>query len=195
MRPDPIPIETLKEIISCGFFAPSGSDQQPWHFAVVTRRGLINEFASAVAKRVQEIKNRINSPRAAASFDGYVKYLTFFADASAVICVFVEPYRGLLERLLARYAADISVATREHVSVQSAAAAIQNILLAAHAAGFASCWLTGPLIAKDEIEAHVKPAGEWSLLAMIALGRRDENRPLPKATPRRPETETLSFYI
>jgi len=69
------------------------------------------------------------------------------------------------------------------------------MLLVANAFGYASCWITGPLIAKAEIEALVKPAGDWSLVAMVALGRRVPNRPLPSPTPRRAEDETVSYFL
>ena len=33
--------------------------------------------------------------------------------------------------------------------LQSVAAAIQNMLLAVHALGYGSCWMTGPLVAQE----------------------------------------------
>jgi nitroreductase len=194
MSPEPIPREDLDAIIDCGLCAPSGSNQQPWHFAAVTNRELINNFKKATAAKVDLIKNRISSASAQRSFDGYIQYITFFDKAGAVICCFAEPYRALLERLLSRYAPEISVSTRENASIQSVAAAIENILLASHALGYVGCWATGPLIAKEEIEALVKPAGNWDLVALVALGHRLKGKDLPAAPPRRPRTETVSYF-
>ncbi|NIT36562.1 MAG: hypothetical protein GTN49_08680 [candidate division Zixibacteria bacterium] len=194
MSPEPIPREHLDAIVESGLYAPSGSNQQPWHFAVVTNRDLINKIKNAAAARVAEIKARISSASAAKSFDGYLQYITFFDNSSALICCFVEPYRALLERLLSRYAPELSVSTRENASIQSVAAAIENILLAAHAFGYAGCWMTGPLVAKQEIEALVKPAGNWELLAMIALGHRDKNKGETHAPARRRRDEVVSYF-
>jgi len=194
MKPGTIAREDLDAIVECGLFAPSGSNQQPWHFAVITNRELINKIKRAVAASVDEIKERISSASAQKSFDGYLQYITFFGDASALICCFVEPYRALLERLLSRYAPELSVSTRENASIQSVAAAVENMLLAAHALGYAGCWMTGPLIAKEGIEALVKPEGKWELLAIIALGQRDEDRPAPTAPERRPRGEVVSYF-
>jgi len=194
MSPEAIPREHLDAIVDCGLYAPSGSNQQPWHFAVVTDRDLIDRMKKAAAAKVDLIKERISSASAGRSFDGYVQYITFFGNSSAVICCFVEPYRALLERLLNRYAPEISVSTRENASVQSVAAAVENMLLAAHAFGYAGCWMTGPLIAKDEIEALVKPKGNWELIAMVALGRRDDAQPPPQTPKRRPREETVSYF-
>lgn len=194
MSPEPVPREHLDAIVECGLFAPSGSNQQPWHFAVVTDRELINKIKNAAAAKVELIKNRISSASARRSFDGYIQYITFFDNSSAIICCFVEPYRALLERLLSRYAPEISVSTRESASVQSVAAAVENMLLAAHAFGYAACWMTGPLIAKEDIEKLVKPEGDWELLAMVAVGHRLEGKDEPQAPKRRPREETVSFF-
>jgi len=194
MSPGPIPASDLEAIVECGLYAPSGSNQQPWHFAVITNRELINKIKNAVAERVEEIKGRISSASAQKSFEGYLQYITFFGDASALICCFVEPYRALLERLLSRYAPELSVSTRENASVQSVAAAVENMLLAAHALGYAGCWMTGPLIAQEDIEALVKPEGKWELLAMVALGQRDKDRPAAKAPERRPREDVVSYF-
>jgi nitroreductase len=192
--PEPIPRDDLDAIIDCGLYAPSGSNQQPWHFSIITNRKLINDIKSAAAAKVNLIKERISSATAQRSFDGYIQYITFFDNSAAVVCCFVEPYRALLERLLSRYAPEISVSTRENASIQSVAAAIENMLLAAHALGYAGCWATGPLIAKDGIEALVKPPGDWDLLALVALGRRLGGKELPPTPPRRPRNETVSYF-
>lgn len=194
MSAEPIPREHLDAIVECGLFAPSGSNQQPWHFAVVTDRELINKMKDAAAAKVELIKGRISSASAQKSFDGYIQYITFFGSSSTVICCFVEPYRALLERLLNRYAPEISVSTRENASIQSVSAAIENMLLAAEAFGYAGCWMTGPLIAKEEIEALVQPGGKWELMAMVALGRKREGKGVGQAPKRRPRDETVSYF-
>ena len=195
MRPEPIAAEDLDAVVEAALWAPSGSNQQPWHFAVVTNRELIIKMAAAVEAKITDIKSRINSSSAQKAFNGYLQYLNFFINSSALICCFAEPYRALLERLLSRYAPEISVSTRETASVQSVAAAIQNMLLTAHVLGLAACWTTGPLIAQAEIEAFVKPSGgDWSLLAVVALGAREPGKGQPKALQRRPRNETVSYY-
>jgi nitroreductase len=193
MDPAPIPSADLDAIVDAGLWAPSGSNQQPWHFVVVTDRELIKYFALAVTDRIQDVQGRISSASAQKNFSGYIQYLNFFVNGAAIICVFVEPYRALLERLLSRYAPEISVNTRENASVQSTAAAIQNMLLAAHAGGYAACWTTGPLIAKEEIEAKIKPAGPWELLALVALGQRPAGKPAPSAPRRRDRDAVVSY--
>jgi len=193
MWPSPLPRADLETIVEAGLWAPSGSNQQPWHFVVVTRRDVIKDLAAAVGGRILEIRERIHAASGQRSFDGYTRYLTFFGEASAVIAVFTEPYRALLERLLARYAPELSADARENASALSAAAAVQNMLLMAHVYGYAACWLTGPLVAKTELEAKLKPAGDWGLISLIALGARYPDQSPAAAPPRRDPGETVTF--
>ena len=193
MWPGVIPRAELELIVECGLWAPSASNQQPWHFAVITRRALVRELAAAVGARLADVRAGIRSSSAERSFDGYTRYFTFFQDASALICVFVEPYRGLLERILTRYAPDVAANVGSNASCLSVAAACQNVLLAAHALGYPACWLTGPLIAREEFEKAAKPAGDWELASVIAVGRREPGQEPPRAVPRRDAAETVSF--
>jgi nitroreductase len=45
--------------------------------------------------------------------------------------------------------ADDILRLRPNPGLQSVAAAIEHMLLAAHALGYGSCWMTGPLVAQD----------------------------------------------
>ena len=38
-RSDPIPEETLQEVVKAGLYAPSAMNQQSWHFVVLTGKG------------------------------------------------------------------------------------------------------------------------------------------------------------
>ena len=39
----PVDMDTIKEIISAGTSAPSAGNQQPWHFVVITDKGLLTK--------------------------------------------------------------------------------------------------------------------------------------------------------
>ncbi|MBL7170629.1 MAG: nitroreductase family protein [Candidatus Omnitrophica bacterium] len=49
----PVSQEILEEIIECGRFAPTALGRQPWHFTVVTDRGLIKEIVGEIKKKVR----------------------------------------------------------------------------------------------------------------------------------------------
>ena len=59
------------------------------------------------------------------------------------------------------------------------AAAIQNLLLAAHAEGLGACWMTGPLHVAEEIDDFLGVENK-TLVAVIPMGYPDETPPAPK---------------
>jgi len=74
--------------------------------------------------------------------------------------------------------------------IQSIASAIAYLLLALHAQGLGSVWMTGPMQAKGDIEQLLgKPEG-FDLVALIATGYPDET-PRPKTM--KPFDEVVQF--
>ncbi len=70
------------------------------------------------------------------------------------------------------------------LAAHSFGAALQNILLAAHAHGLAGYWISAPLYAPEAVRAALDLDEAWRPQACIALGRRSEayepfERPAP----------------
>ena len=63
------------------------------------------------------------------------------------------------------------------MSIQSTAAAVQNILLSAHSFGLGACWLEGPMLARRELETVLHIEDPWQLMCLITLGYPDEAPP------------------
>ena len=87
-------------------------------------------------------------------------------------------------------AGDIN-AMRGHPDVQSIGAAIEHLLLGATDLGYGSCWLSGPLIAREALEALLGVEAPQQLAALVAIG-------VPAAPPaadhdRRPVDDILRF--
>jgi nitroreductase len=62
---------------------------------------------------------------------------------------------------------------RNYPDIQSAGACIQNMLLAAVDLGYGACWLSAPMIAKQEIESILKLKEGFHLIAFVAVGKPD----------------------
>ena len=62
----------------------------------------------------------------------------------------------------------------------SGGAAIQNLLLALHAQGVASCWISSTLFCQEETRAVLGMADEWFALGTVAAG------PMPEGGASRP---------
>ena len=54
---------------------------------------------------------------------------------------------------------------------EDCAAAVENMLLAAHDAGLGACWLGEILARREDVEALLEVPGDMELVAVVALGR------------------------
>jgi nitroreductase len=72
--------------------------------------------------------------------------------------------------------------------IHSVAAAIQNLLLKAHALGMGTCWIGDIFYADKAIESHFKKS--WKLTAAITLGW---PKVIPKPRPRFTVDEVTEF--
>lgn len=62
------------------------------------------------------------------------------------------------------------------MAAQSTAMAGQNLLLAAHALGLASCWMCAPLFCPDVVQAVLELPEDWQPQALITVGYAAEER-------------------
>lgn len=113
--PDPIVDGGLEAVVEAGLYAPSASNEQPWHFTVIKSREILDEL-SAAAK--EALKN-VNA--------GYIAQLAnnekFHAFHHAPVAVIV------------------SGEEKASMPQIDCAAATQNLLVAAESLGIGSCWI------------------------------------------------------
>ena len=74
--------------------------------------------------------------------------------------------------------------------LQTIGAAVQNLILCLHNKGVASCWMTGPTIAKKEIEDLLPPQGDMDFVTLVPIGYAAEEKATP---PRKPVSEITDF--
>ena len=192
-RPDAVPPDHIREMVRLASLAPSPNNQQPWRFIAVTRRPLLQEMADAVRARLGSLLPKPLTEDARRAAQRVEWFSTFFADAPLVMAVTRQPYQSVIARAVAGSslsAADIN-AMRGHPDVQSIGAAIEHLLLAATELGYGSCWLSGPLIAREALEALLGVEAPEQLAALVAVG-------VPAVDPaighdRKPAGEILRF--
>ena len=184
-RKDPVPREKLLRMAEAATWAPSAGNAQNVRFLVVEDRALL----SAMKGIVDEIYARVTGKDVPAD---KVNYQNLFIGAPAAVCVIGAPYESSTDKLLRDKDPERLKVRRYQVNagLQSVAAAITQFLLAAHALGYGACWMTGPLIAKPELESALSIRFPEELLAVIAVGKPDV---LPPKPPRRPAGEIMSF--
>ena len=173
-----VPEEDIKKILDAGRFAPSANNTQPWSFLVIKDRGMLKNMADAARAMIDRMIPFAESEKQAQRLAAYKSnYYTFFENAPVVISVFTEAYDAGTDRLLGRmgYVAEDINRLRPSPGLQSVSAAIQNMLLAVHALGYGSCWMTGPLVAQESFEKLLGFGKEKFIAALLPVGVPDEN--------------------
>ena len=190
--PDPIPREDLEEIVRIGTLAPSASNMQMWRFLVVTNKETLKKMERVILSKVDEIAAWPESKSSLPRIEGARVYATHFAKAPCGIAVLGEPYGSAMDDVLALrgFSREERERVRSRPDMQSIGAAIQNMLLAAHAKGYGTVWMTAPCIAAREIEKVLSVEEPWKLAAVIAIGKPDES---PAPRPRKPLSEVLEI--
>jgi nitroreductase len=69
------------------------------------------------------------------------------------------------------------------MGVQSVAAAVQNLLLAAYAEGLGTCWFCAPLFCQQSVKEILKLPKEFEPQALITVGYPAEKPKAPKRKP------------
>jgi nitroreductase len=163
-KPDPVPRSLLEKILDLAIWAPSGMNQQNWHFVVLKGEKL---------ERLREMSRR--------AFDEHLArdLMQMFSDRPHVCEVTKEFFYTLGNASVVLLAYRGSTVEGEATDIQSVAAAIQNLLLAAHANGLGGCWMTGPTSLETEINTLVA-VDDLRLQAVIPIGYPESRPPIPK---------------
>jgi nitroreductase len=172
-RPDAVPIADLRELIRLAGCAPSVNNAQPWRYIAVRGAPLKQSMAQAVRHKLEELLPEARGPEAE-RYEVLRHYCTFFETAPVVLAVATRSYEALLDQAVERVMHVRSHELRGHPDEASLGASIQTLLLAATASGYGACWMTGPLVARPELEALLQIEHPWRLGAMVALGRAAE---------------------
>jgi|SRR5690554_223384 len=159
----PVEQDKIEAIIKCGQYAPSAVNRQPWHFTVVTDRGLLDKI-SAENKKIQlqssdaEARRRADDPN-------------------------YDNFRGAPMAIIVSGEADWRYVQAD------CANAMENMALAAHSLGLGGLYIASFKMClerpegKDLLAELGIPQGYAPLYA-LALGYGDEE--LEERAPRRP---------
>ncbi|NIR87699.1 nitroreductase family protein, partial [Candidatus Bathyarchaeota archaeon] len=158
-----VPNKVLFEILEAARWAPSAHNAQPWRFITVRDSDIKRELAEAMANRWDKdmSKNGVPQKNRESLIKTSIKRFTN-APILIIVCLTMED--------MDRYPDKRRQKIEYIMAVQSVAAAIENILLAAHAKGLGSCWFCAPLFCQDvvrkvlELPRHVEPQ------ALVTLG-------------------------
>jgi coenzyme F420-0:L-glutamate ligase/coenzyme F420-1:gamma-L-glutamate ligase len=171
----PVPSEILEEILNAATWAPSAHNAQPWRFIVLKDARSKRCLAEAMAETWLQYLKRDGVPqetRASLVSESVEQFSS--APVLVVACMTLEDMDQYRDEKRGRCERDLAV--------QSLAAAMQNMLLAAHAMGLGSCWYCAPVFCQKAVRQALGIPGEVEPQALIAFGYAAEK---PLAPPRK----------
>ena len=175
-KPDVPPDAAILKLIEAAVAAPSATNKQPWRFLIAKEKKHFEIMARAVEKARQHYLSLLN-PEYRSEFAQYSVNFMNFQNAPVIILPIYRVFQGLsaLVKEKAPQKEAVFLRTYEHdTALMGVSLAVQNILLMSEAVGLGACCMTGPLIARVEIEKCLPVPKGWQIAALIAVGYPDE---------------------
>lgn len=160
-----VPEELINQVLEAGTWAPNHFKTQPWRFFVLTgdgRKPLGETLAKIAAQKMDNPETEGNQQKLAKTKEKSLR-------APVVIVAAVEPSDS--PRVIVK---------EEYAAVN---AAVQNMLLAAHALGLGAIWRTGEPCYHPEMRKLFKLSDKGEVLGFIYMGYPNMNPPARKIKP------------
>lgn len=185
----PLSNELIKKLVANAGKAPSINNSQPWKFIAVVNKAILTKMSDSVKEKLESLFPDLQNNH---SKSKVVWYSSFFSDAPCVIAISSEPYKAIVDDILESDELNHEEINRirNYPNIQTIGAAVENLLLTAVDLDLGACWLTGPLIAKEELEEIIGIKAPNGLAAMVAVGYPFEN---VKPRPKKPLEEILEI--
>jgi nitroreductase len=192
-KPEVPPDADILKLIEAAVAAPSASNKQPWRFLIAKKKNHFEIIARAVDKARQHYISLL-SPEYRSEFANYSVHFMSFQNAPIIILPIYRAFQGISALVKEKFPEKkmAFLRTYEHnTALMGVSLAIQNILLMSEAIGLGACCMTGPLIARVEIEKGLLVPKGWQIAAVIAVGYPDE-KPEP---PGRKKLEMVTRWL
>ena len=165
----------VREAVAAACTAPAPHHTRPWLFVALRSAAAKGRLLGAMAEAWREDLRRDGAP--AATIERRLAASDAVLGAAPVLVVPFVRFAGSHA-----YPDEERSAAEREMFLLSGGAAIQNLLLAFHAQGSASCWISSTLFCQEETRAALGVGDEWHALGVVAAG------PMPAgaASPRPP---------
>jgi len=171
-----VPADIIKELVECAGQAPSGHNLQPWRFIAVTNRRVIGRMNDLVEAALQEILPGLPE-ETVKKLEEHRFFMTHFKTAPVVFAVLEKESDYLTTRLARAHGVPRKHEDMIDISLLGVGAAVQNLLLAAHALGLGACWMTAPVtFAQKELEELLQPEEGYRIISLVPVGRPTKER-------------------
>jgi coenzyme F420-0:L-glutamate ligase/coenzyme F420-1:gamma-L-glutamate ligase len=165
-----VPREAVEEAIRAACTAPAPHHARPWRFTVLESDESRRALLAAIAEAWRTDLRRDRTPEE--TIERRISRSDAVLGTAPMLIVPWVRFEG------AHPSPDAERAHAEQeMFLLSAGAAIQNLLLAMHAQGLASCWISSTLFCQEETRAVLEVDEEWFALGTVAVGRLPEGEP------------------
>jgi len=164
----PVPLQNVREVLEAGTWAPSAKNGQQWRFTVLTGSSK-NKLTTLFHHELEKLSTNIGMALMGSSFNS----CRIMEEAPVLIFVWDSN----------------EVKQLEESSLQSVAAAIQNMLLKAYSIGLGSLWIRDINYVTEALTKHLSKT--WKLVAAVTLGWPAET---PQPKPRKPVDDVSEFH-
>lgn len=170
-----VSVEDIRDIIDCARYAPSDTNSQTWQFIAITNTAKIKEIEQMtwdqLHLRAQEAEQKGLNREARLLVKSFGPYATAFSNAPVLIICLATPYASKFRDKIFDPIQFVDEAVWMEEGIKSSCLASQNLMLAAHAKGLATCPMTGPvLLAKEQLRAYLQIPPECQINMVISLG-------------------------
>jgi nicotinate-nucleotide--dimethylbenzimidazole phosphoribosyltransferase len=165
-RPDPVPAELLRQVLTAGHQAPSVGHSQPWRFIVISEQVTRDRAALLADRERLRQAGQLTPDRRARLLDLQLDGIREAPVGVVVACDRRAPAAGVLGR-----------ATLGDADLWSCACAVENMWLAARAAGLGLGWVT--LFQPADLAELLSLPDGVETLGWLCLGWPDERPPDP----------------
>jgi nitroreductase len=170
-----VAVEDIKELIDCARYAPSDTNSQTWEFIAVINREKIKHIEQMtwdqLHKKAAEAEERGLNREARLLLKSFGPYATAFSDAPVLIICLATPYTSKFRDKIFDPVELVHHSVWEEEGIKSSCLAAQNLMLAAHAKGLATCPMTGPvLLAADQLREYLDIPEQCQINMVISLG-------------------------
>jgi coenzyme F420-0:L-glutamate ligase/coenzyme F420-1:gamma-L-glutamate ligase len=176
-----VPREPIEEAVRAACTAPAPHHTRPWLFAVLESDAAKRRLLGAMAEAwVRDLRGD-GTPEEV--IERRLRRSDALLGSAPVIVVPAIRLEGAH-----RYPDDERASAEREMFLLSAGASVQSFMLALHAQGLASCWVSSTLFCKQEARDALGLGDEWEPMGAIACGH-----PTGDAPPPRPELPPEDF--
>jgi nitroreductase len=162
-QPDLPSREVLERVIEAALWAPSGTNSQAWEITVMAGK-VRDEFVALIQDAIHQLLPILK--KAQVPEKGQEMIMKFFKNlGGAPVVIAVTIFKNPDD-------------PPNFNNIQGGAALFQNLLLAAHAEGLGTCWMTGAHSLEKEILKFLGKEDQ-QLLALTPIGFSAKQPPAP----------------